>query len=228
MRNIEALHKRTMELDRLARKLEEDRSRLETERAEIFSLQQSLLEDAGTSPPRAGIHGIERSVPTAGYGYDSLAVGAGSTASYQHDVLDLSGDDAETGTQVLDASRYMTREELDDEFARSSRHLNTEFERSLRSLQRKVGRDGRAPLTKAAVDTLEEASPRRASGSNGNDAHRSTRGGGGGARAPPATVEDLARSELEETLRVISEKRQRRIKKLQELNKSATDFMEAP
>ncbi len=117
----------------------------------------------------------------------------------------------------------MTPEELDAEFQRSSRHLNNEFERSLRSLQRQVGREGQTPLTKAAVDTLEQASPRTGGGGGGGG------GSGSGRRKSPALAADAdeaARNELEDTLRLISEKRQRRIRQLQELNHSAAaDFL---
>ncbi len=86
MRDLEALHRRTLELDGLAKQLEADRARLEKERSEIFSLQQSLLNDALTSPPLPpppppssarprAVHGLERSVPTACVDVVVVAVG---------------------------------------------------------------------------------------------------------------------------------------------------------
>jgi len=218
LRDLEKLHKRTMELDRLAQKLQDDRARLEKERDEIFALQQSLLNE---SKPPSRVHGLERSVPTAS---DSMFALPESTTSYQRGFGSTWHDRHDAGEEPLDASNYMTAEELNDELARSSRHLNNEFEKSLRAMKRHVGSVGRAPLSRAAVETLDAASPRKARSTHRPprvDSHTSAPPQQDGGSATP----DAPRNELEDTLRIISEKRQRRIQQLQQLNRSATDFM---
>lgn len=194
----------------MAKKLEQDRRRLEKEREQIFELQkrQQQLPPPPTSAPHGRsrgstnflpVHGLERSVPTAhNKGLDSLYVGGASTLSYQDNAFpDDHGNSHNNNT-------YMTPEELNVELQRSARKLHDDFDWSVQRMKAKVGVHGEAPLSQAAVDTIKEASL-----SNDNNNNHDT------ATAPANNDFDFsAAKDLEETLREVSARRQRRIEML--------------